>query len=225
VLVLSIDVVFLRDVLAARLPDVVAPIAIVTAAVAGRLWSARALNTGAIVGIAVAILFAAMPVAAHPGRLVSPAEIARQAVRVTRRLESAAPEIQPNPVLAPLVSYVARCTRPTDRILVSGFGPEIPVLAHRPFASGLASWIPGYYEDRADVARALARLNRERVGAAIMLDGSTVFMNLWPDLGRWVRDHGFEEHAVPSIDSRVRVWVPHPTSAAVEPVTGLPCPL
>ncbi len=225
VLVLLIDVVFLRDVLAARLPDVVAPIAVVVAAVAGHLLSPRTISRAAIAALAAAVLLAVVPVAARPGTIPTPLEVARQAMRVTRRLESASPEIQPNPALAPLVAYLAHCTRPGDRVLVSGFGPEIAVLAQRPFAGGLPTWIPGYYDDPADVARAIGRLRRERVGAAIMLDGSTVLTNEWPDLGRWIRDRGFEEHAVPSIDPRVRVWLPRFGSATIiETRTGLPCP-
>ena len=225
VLVLLIDVVFLRDVLAARLPDVVAPIVVVSAAVTARLFSARVLNRAAITAaVLVVIVFAAFPGAANPDAIPTPAALVRRAVRVTHRLQDAAPEIQPNPRLAPLVAYLTRCTATTDRILVVGFGPEIPVLARRPFAGGLPSWIPGYYEDPDDVARAIARLNREQVGAAVMLDGSTVFMNLWPELGRWVRDRTFDEHAIPSIDSRIRVWLPRVAPGApADAATGLPC--
>ena len=225
VLVLLIDIVFLRDVLAARLPDVVAPIAVVAAAVAGHLFPPRAVGRAALAALAVGVLCAIAPLAARPGTLPTPLALARQAMRVTRRLEYAAPEIQPNPSLAPLVSYLARCTRPADRVLVGGFGPEIPVLAHRPFAGGLPTWIPGYYDDPADIARAVGQLRREEVGAAILLDGSAVLMNSWPDLGRWVHDQGLEEHAVPSIDPRVRVWLPRFAPATpAEPGTGLPCP-
>jgi hypothetical protein len=223
-LVLVIDVVFLRDVLAARLPDVVAPIAVVTAAVAGHLFPPRAVSRAAIAALAAAMLFAVAPVAARSGAIPTPLELPRQAMRVTRRLEYASPEIQPNPSLAPLIAYLTRCTRPLDRVLVSGFGPEIPVLAHRPFAGGLPAWIPGYYDDPVDVGRAIARLRREQVGAAIMLDGSDVLTNSWPDLGRWVREREFEEHAVPSVDSRIRVWLPRVApSTPTDIPTGLPC--
>ena len=109
-------------------------------------------------------------------------------------------------------------------ILVGGFAPEIPVLAHRPFASGLPSWIPGYYEDPRDVARAVARLNRERVGAVVMVDGPNMFAASWPELDRWVRGHGFDEYAVAPIDARLRVWLPHDRSGfALDPATQLPC--
>jgi hypothetical protein len=153
-------------------------------------------------------------------------DVLRQPARVTRRLEAASPEIQPNPALAPLVSYLEQCTRDDDRVLVGGFGPEIPVLAHRRFAAGLPEWIPGYYEDAADVSRAVATLNRERLGAVVLLDGSNVFMRSWPALGEWVRAHDFQEHDVASINPRIRVWLPRAAATMpAESSTGLPCML
>ena len=225
VLVLLIDLVFLRDVLAARLPDVVAPIGVVTAAVIGHLFRPRTASVIAVAALAAGVLFAARSVAAGRATIPTPTQIAQQAILVTQRLEFASPEIEPDPSLAPLIEYLGRCTRPRDRVLVTGFGPEIPVLAHRPFAGGLPTWIPGYYNDPTDIARAIERLNREQVGAAVMLDGSTVLVNSWPDLGQWVRGRGFEEHPVPSINSRIRVWLPPAASGTtVDASTALPCP-
>ncbi len=189
-LILLIDLVFLRDVLAARLPDIVAPVAVVTAAVVGHLFRPRTAGLIALIALIVGVLLAATPVAARRTAIPTPMEIARQAMLVTHRLASASPEIVPNPSLAPLIAYLNRCTRPRDRVLVTGFGPEIPVLAHRPFAGGLPTWIPGYYNDPPDVARAVDRLSHEHVGAAIMLDGSAVLANSWPDLGRWFKAWG-----------------------------------
>jgi hypothetical protein len=224
VLVLTIEVVFLRDVIPTRLPDVVAPLAVVAAAVAGRLLPSGMLSRAAGVTLVATLGVGAALTAMSPGRLPAPSIVVSQPVRVTRRLAQTSPEIQPNPRLAPLVDYLARCTAATDRILVGGFGPEIPVLAHRAFAGGLPSWIPGYYDSTADVKRALARLNREQVGAAVLLDGSEDFKSAWPALGRWLSERGWEEHAVPLVDSRVRVWLPRvaPT-ASVDHATGLPC--
>ena len=53
-----------------------------------------------------------------------------------------APDVIPNRERLPLIRYLASCTPESSRVLVSGFGPEIPVLARRPFADGLPSWIP-----------------------------------------------------------------------------------
>jgi hypothetical protein len=222
-LVLLLDVAFLRDVLRARVADVVPPMVVVAACIAGHVWSPRAVSRIAIAALVVVIPGAVIS-AARTRAVPTPAAMVRHVSDVTRRLRAASPDIQPNPALAPLVNYLARCTAPADRLLVSGFGPEIPVLAHRPFASGLASWIPGYYEDAPDVARAIDQLNREQVGAVVMLDGSRVFFTLWPALGEWVATHGFEEHSLPSINERIRVWLPRGASNAVlDRATGLPC--
>ena len=223
-LVLMLDVVFLRDVLTARVADVVPPMVVVAACIAGHVWTARTVSRLAIAALVIAIP-AAMIATARTRAVPTPAALVRHAGDVTRRLRTASAEIQPNPALAPLVNYLARCTAADDRVLVSGFGPEIPVLAHRPFASGLASWIPGYYEDAPDVARAIAQLDREQVGAAVMLDGSRVFFTLWPALGDWLTTRGFEEYSLTSINDRMRVWLPRAASTvAPDRATGLPCP-
>jgi hypothetical protein len=224
VLLLLLDVAFLRDVLAARVADVVAPMVIVASAICGHLWSPRTVSRVSIAALLVASPAALIPAAARARSAPTPVAVVRHAGDITRRLQRASPDIQPNPRLAPLVDYLARCTAPVDRVLVSGFGPEIPVLADRPFAGGLASWIPGYYEDSRDVSRALAQLDRERVGAAVMLDGSRVFFTLWPALGRWLTMRGLEEHPLPRINDRIRVWLPTAAGgAAVDEGTGLPC--
>ena len=223
-LVLTLDVAFLRDVLRTRVADVVPPMIVVAACLAGRIWSAQLVSRLAIGVLVIAVPAALIPAAARARTVSTPLAMVRHVGDVTRRLQAASPEIQPNPALAPIVSYLARCTEPADRVLVSGFGPDIPVLAHRPFASGLASWIPGYYEEKPDVDRAVAQLNREQVGAAVMLDGSRVFFTLWPTLGGWLTSHGFEEHTVTRVNERIRIWLPRGAAGAPpDAATELPC--
>jgi len=224
VLVLLIDVAFLRDMLGARVSDVVAPMAVLVSALAGHVWSPRTVARAAVAALVVAVTAAAIPAAARMRSVPTPPDVIRHAADITRRLEQASPDIQPDPSLAPLVDYLSRCTAPGGRVLVSGFGPEIPVLAHRPFASGLASWIPGYYEDPRDVARAIAQLDREQVSVAVMLDGSRVFFSSWPALGDWLMKKGMEEHPVRAVNARIRVWMRTPASATgLDARTGLPC--
>lgn len=220
VMLLSLDLVFLRDVLAARIPDVVAPTAVVAAATAAHVLSTRAVTRGAMIA---AILIGILQITTKPSAAPQPGDAFRRLSDVTQRLERVSPEIMPNPSLAPLVGYLAHCTRPDDRILVAGFGPEIPVLAHRPFAARLPTWIPGYYEDGEDVSRALLQLGRERLGAAVFLDGSMMVVRFWPTLLRAIQDLGFEEYTVASINSRVRVWLPHAAGAQRDTATSLPC--
>jgi Dolichyl-phosphate-mannose-protein mannosyltransferase len=221
VMLLSLDLVFLRDVLAARIPDVAAPTAVVAAATAAHVLSTRAVTRGAMIAAMVIAVFQITTRISAPPQ---PADAFRRLRDVTQRLRRVSPDIMPNPSLAPLVGYLAHCTNRDDRILVAGFGPEIPVLARRPFAARLPTWIPGYYDDSADVDRALMQLGRERLGAAVFLDGSTVVGRFWPALLQAIQDRGFEEYTVGAINSRVRVWLPRTADARRDTATNLPCP-
>jgi hypothetical protein len=221
VMLLSLDFVFLRDVVAARIPDVVAPTVVVAAATAAHVLSTRAVTRGAMIA---AMLIAIVQITTKPPARPQPADAVRRLSDITQRLRRVSPEITPNPSLAPLVGYLAHCTGPDDRIVVAGFGPELPVLAHRPFAARLPTWIPGYYEDGTDVNRALMQLGRERLGAAVFLDGSMVVARFWPALLHAIQDLGFEEHTVASINSRLRVWLPQAAGARRDTATNLPCP-
>jgi hypothetical protein len=224
VMLLSLDLVFLRDVLAARIPDVIAPTVVVATATAAHVLPARVVQRGAAMMALVAVLIAIVQVTTNSSSLPVPVNPLRRMSNVTERLRRVSPPIMPNPSLASLVAYLAQCTRPGDRVLVTGFGPEIPVLAARPFAARLPTWIPGYYEDTSEVDRALAQLGRERLGAAVFLDGTDVVARSWPALLQAVRDRGFEEHPVAPVNSRVRIWLPHTSDARRDAATDLPCP-
>jgi hypothetical protein len=224
-ILLTLDVVFLRDVLQARIPDVIAPTAIVAAAVVARFLPRRVMRLVTAV-VAAGLAFGVLVYVARRWEVVAtPVQAADHVAQVTRRLRAVSPEIIPNQSLAPLIAFLGTCTRADARVLVAGFGPEIPALAHRSFAARLPSWLPGYDEDAADVGRAVAQLHRERLGAAVFLDGTNVVSRSWPPLMQDIRERGLDEYAVPAIDQRVRVWLPHDSAGAMrDPATGLPCP-
>src|SRR5947207_3073236 len=66
--------------------------------------------------------------------------------------------------------------------------------------------------------------HRERLGAAGFLGGSPVIAHSWPGLMEAIRGRGFDEYAVPSIDTRIRVWLPRAANGTRrDAATDLPC--
>ena len=223
VLTLLINFVFLRDVLSARLPDVIAPNVVLVAALMGEVFPPAGLRAGgaALVGTAAVLGVLSLGIAGY--HVPTPAAVVRQALRITDRLMHDAPDIQPSPRYPALVAFLSRCTAPTQRVFVEGFGPQIPFLARRPFAGGLPSWEPGYYETADDITRATRRLDREDVAAAVLLEGSTPFEHSWPALAAWFRAHGFEEHSVRG-EEVMKVWLPKASAPPqMDEATALPC--
>jgi hypothetical protein len=180
------------------------------------------LRIGALVACGLTIVFASASLAVAGYRVPTPAAIVRQAGRISDRLVHVSPEIQPGSRYAPVVAFLAQCTAPDERVFVSGFGPQVPFLAGRLFAGGLPSWIPGYYETPADIARARRRLEREKVGAVVLLEGTAAFEHSWPDLAAWFRARRFTEYAFPG-DDEVRIWFPLPTAGLVDDAARVPC--
>lgn len=218
VFVILVDLVLLRDGSAARMPDVVAASAIVGATLAGALprWSATGL--GAALLAAVVVMWPLMP-PVPPKEGVLPATD-----RVIARLERWQPDAFPVNNLIPITGYLQRCTAPTTRVLVVGFGPQIPVYAHRPFAGGTPTWLPKYYEHPDDVRTALGWIEQETVGVIVMLQGSAAFTTSWPDVAEFFRARRFTPHVLRTSDTDFELWLAQPPAgASLDRVTGLPC--
>ncbi|HLG58031.1 MAG TPA: hypothetical protein VI485_21980 [Vicinamibacterales bacterium] len=207
------NIVLLRDVIVTRMPDVIGLVAVLAAWIAGRAISRQLLRTAGIVALALVSAFIVIRLASQGYGMPTPAKVARRFATVSDLLRRGAPEVIPNRERLPLIRYLESCTPPTSRVLVSGFGPEIPVLAHRPFAGGLATWIPGYYTHPAEVERAAARLLHERVSIAVMLEGAAAFTESWPALAADLRARHFVERSWRLDGTTVVVWVPDDVAA------------
>jgi hypothetical protein len=109
-------------------------------------------------------------------------------------------------------------------VIVSGFAPEVPVLANRRFAGGLPAWLLGYYVLPADARIIERHLAREEVGAVVLLEGPRVFVASWPGVARKLIDGGFKEYAFPTDAPVIHLWLRPPADEAPpDAATGLPC--
>jgi hypothetical protein len=100
------------------------------------------------------------------GWTVSLGGVGRQAARRWTELEalpSAYWNDEPSGHSVATIRYLHACTRPSDRILVISYQPELLPLADRRFAGGRASLIPGLLTDEEHQQKLVKRWQRERV--------------------------------------------------------------
>jgi hypothetical protein len=170
-----VDATFLRETLWVRLPDAIAPAALLGAWALGLCWSgawhARALQAAVRLATVVAMvvtLVAITRVAGLSGQIVD-ADLDRGVSGIRARVDETfqllatshrqnlAPPSRVSTGLMPFFAYAARCTAPSDRLVVTGEFPEILVLAGRGFAGDgvvFGSW----YASSAHQDRTLRRL-------------------------------------------------------------------
>ena len=171
---------FLRANLAARFGDSVAPIVLLAACSVGAASIWRSLMLKRAVTTVAMVLLAQMLVAAYSfsdialeldtsGLSDSWGKIERRYAAVRTELSALPPTVWssnvPGADTAPMqaAGYIARCTRPDDRLLVTGPIHEVPVLARRRFAAGQAMYKLSLYTSERDEQRALARLQGQSV--------------------------------------------------------------
>jgi hypothetical protein len=207
------NVVLLRDVIATRIPDVIGLTAVLAAWIAGRVVPKPMVNASAAIALVVVSALVATRLGSQGFGVPTPRKVVQRFGAVSTRLRTGDPNVIPNRERLPLIRYIASCTPEHSRVLVSGFGPEIPVLAHRAFAGGLPTWIPGYNTRREDVERAAAQLGRETVSIAVMLEGTAAFTKGWPALADELLARRFVERTWRLDGSDVVVWVPEDVAA------------
>jgi hypothetical protein len=143
---------FLRQSLQVRLPDAVVPAAMLAAWALGLCWSSRwnlrALQRVFQVAtvIVLTISMAAISRMADVPGLFDETDIGRGLPRAgeharevfgllrSRHRDNLAPPSRVSRALMPFMSYVDRCTLPSERLIVTGEFPEVLVIAGRRFA-------------------------------------------------------------------------------------------
>ena len=94
---------------------------------------------------------------------------------VTRRLSTRAADERARELEQPdedrtVLTYLFACTRPSDRIFVFAFAPEIYYLTERGFAGGHVSFVVGYHGSDREQQLAIERWNRQSVPLALMVE-------------------------------------------------------
>ena len=209
-------VVFLRDVVTVRLPDVMPVVVLLGAWWAGRLLAPgrrqRVWRLAAYAGLA-----ALAALTYQYGRLPPVFSMAASVRAKVVGLQTPFRDVPAPGGLAAAVERIQQCTAADQGVLVSGFGPEIPIFAGRPFAGGFPTHVPGYADHPDDLARIRTRLAADPPGAVVMLEGFETFEETLPELGDWLEEAGLEPVAVSVPDAATQLFLtPCPSSEAID---------
>jgi hypothetical protein len=207
----AMNLTMLRDPIETRIRDVLVPVSLLIAWLAGLGWRARgSVRPTVIRRVAVAVLLL-MVLGGTAAVGDASTQIARTNVahgidglnvrlRTIRRVLS--PPDQRTGPLSPayrtLVTSLARCTPPGSRLLTLTFAPEIFFYTHRGFAGGHVSFSPGYYTSDRDATVLLQRVSSEDV-PFVILDSQTEgeMLGDYPRIGSYVRSNYHEAWRVP----------------------------
>lgn len=171
----------LRHPVEARLPDAAALLAVVVAVLCVERGSGPRRLAWTVVG--GALLMLTLVASAHATGLLDGIDRSRMlsgSREMSRRLDRVIqqgtvwpwPRFWPQGALPPIVEYLAQCTRSSDRVLVTWFGPEYSYYSRRPQAGGLQLFYPGRtFASAQNQEKLIARLQRDRVPIVLFNSG------------------------------------------------------
>lgn len=206
VMAITMNVGFIRTPLSARLPDAAAPAAILGAWLLGNAFDVRATTRRRVALSAAAVIFALTVqsislVADVPGELNRAGVLARAGAMdariadLSRRLRRTMPEGSHVPsrnaeALQPFFDFVARCTSPRDRLVMTGLSPEVFVLANRGFAGGRMAYRPHFYDSEPEQRKTIAMIRSQSVPFVIVsLEEETGFRSSLALVASYVDEH------------------------------------
>jgi hypothetical protein len=132
-----------------------------------------------------------------------------------------------NPALKEATRYIRDCTAPSDRVMVTWFGPEVYFYAERLFAAGQSFFYPGFFVTEEDQRRALSRLAAESV--PIVLTHAERYQNFFISEYPLIAEHVEQEFPLAGEfggDGAARIGVRtnrRRPPVRNDPVSGLPC--
>lgn len=182
---------FLRTALPVRLADVWGLLPLLLAIAIPAAWLAtrwrRILRGATIVTLLITAAAAALVGNAREEMAVArlwegPAAIIERLQTVTRTLAVTWPDgaLPPGPNHQPVVSYLAACTQPSDRILVFSFAPHLYYLTTRGFAAGYSTFVIGAHDSPEAQERALMRWRSQSVPYAVVFEGERELHDSFP---------------------------------------------
>ncbi|MEQ1572686.1 MAG: hypothetical protein ABL993_00435 [Vicinamibacterales bacterium] len=235
-----VNLSFIRDPLTTRLPDAVVPAVVLGAWLAARAWSAprfRAIWIPATAVVALIAVSSVVVVGNTPGELDRmglsgrwdelPRLVGERASELRERFSARQMPTRTVEALQPFFAYLDRCTMPTDRLLVTGFFPEVPYYARRPFAGGQSTFLEGYFGSEQNQRQVLDRLDRQVV-PFVFVPSDGGFEELargFPLVSGYVKSRFRELTVVPIDEERHMTIEVNRTLGArgIDPETGWPC--
>ena len=148
---------------------------------AGRAWPAlRGIATvaiGLLLAIVVIATTARLPVRLEAAVVNNGVEAAlERAGRIRDQIDASWPLSRANtpddPGVLELAFYLAECTRPSDRVLMQHYLPQVLALAQRGFAGGHADLRPGFFASDDMQRLTVARLQRQPVPVVLLAAGA-----------------------------------------------------
>lgn len=236
-------VVFLRNPIPPRLPDVSVPIAVLGAWLLASLPRAAERRTRvvrlavkAVLAGAVSITIVAVWSSANVAHELSatgftsgPRDVAKRWGSVWRDLgQLPATIIAEDEEFARALAYLRRCTSERDRLFIGENLPQVYYFADRRFAAGHVALFSNFYSSQSDQRQAIERWQRQSVPIALIQPGerfSDEFGSDYPVLAAYLQlnyrragelevDHG---------GTRLDVWARAGRASTVDRDTGLPC--
>ena len=216
----AMNLTMLRDPIETRIRDVLVPVSLLMAWLAGLIWQVRSAGmdwraTASVrstvvrrLAVAVVLLMIVAGTAAvgDASTQIERTNIANGIDGINLRLRTIRRVLSPpdqrtgqlSPAYRTLVTSLARCTSPGSRLLTLTFAPEIFFYTHRGFAGGHVSFSPGYYTSDRDATLLLQRVSSEDV-PFVILDSQTEgeMLGDYPRIGSYVRSNYHEAWRVP----------------------------
>jgi hypothetical protein len=231
---------FLRDALDVRLPDAIAPAAVLGAWVLGVSWTGRWRRRALQLLVQVATLLAlTLSVVAidelsgvrrlyeYSGIGGGPSGMRRRATELTDLLSSSHRRAAPSrysQALMPFFGYLDRCTSRSDRLIVTGEFPDVLVAAGRGFATEGAVFGAWYSSERHQ-DRTLARLRARPALFAVHMSAYDRFRARFGLIDSYLAE-AYEPMVEIPVEGAATVQIlvhGNRNSAGTDPETGWPC--